>query len=490
MNHRSSGRRRRLRWGRILAAAFCLFLLLILAAGALSPAFRQRVGEESASAVSSALPAEGTGPSSAPETLPEGELQGIVRDALMHTLLLEAADGRRYELNTDGAKWSTGENGLLTGSRVTVRYAGVLDPEQEAQKVRVLSVAVESPEDSVPAEKDPAAAQLLAGMTLEEKVGQMFIARCPEEDAAQKAAEYHLGGYLLFGRDFAGRTAEQVAQEIASCQEAAGVPLLIGVDEEGGTVNRVSRNPALRSEPFPSPQELYRQGGLEAVRSDAAEKSRLLRSLGINLNFAPVCDISENPADFIYDRTIGQDAAGTVRYVQTVVAAMREEGMGSVLKHFPGYGSNADTHTGIARDSRPLETFRSADFLPFAAGTAAGAEAVLVSHNIVACMDSRHPASLSPEVHRILREELGFSGVVLTDDLSMEGVRDFTGDEEAAVLAVEAGNDLLCCTNFETQVPAVLEAVREGRIAESRIDESVLRILQMKESLGLLPEIA
>ena len=104
MNHRSSGRRRRLRWGRILAAAFCLFLLLVLAAGALSPAFRQRVGEESASAVSSALPAEGTGPSSAPETLPEGELQGIVRDALMHTLLLDATDGGRYELDTDGAE--------------------------------------------------------------------------------------------------------------------------------------------------------------------------------------------------------------------------------------------------------------------------------------------------------------------------------------------------------------------------------------------------
>ena len=111
---------------------------------------------------------------------------------------------------------------------------------------------------------------------------------------------------------------------------------------------------------------------------------------------------------------------------------------------------------------------------------------VLVSHNIVSAMDSRLPASLSPEVHRILREELGFTGVIVTDDLYMDGVRHFTGDEEAAVLAVQAGNDLLCCTDFQTQVPAVLAAVERGEITEERIDQSVLRILELKMALGLL----
>ena len=165
---------------------------------------------------------------------------------------------------------------------------------------------------------------------------------------------------------------------------------------------------------------------------------------------------------------------------------MESQHMGSVLKHFPGYGGNADTHTGMVYDDRPFETFVSGDFLPFSAGIKAGADMVLVAHNIVNCMDSRYPASLSPRVHQILREDLGFDGVIVTDDLYMDGVRDFAGDEQAAVLAVQAGNDLLCCTDFETQIPAVLAAVEDGTIPESRIDQSVLRILKMKISLGLL----
>ena len=147
---------------------------------------------------------------------------------------------------------------------------------------------------------------LLAGMTLEEKVGQMFIARCPETDAASKVTQYHLGGYILFARDFAGKTKEEVTAAIQSYQNAAKVPLLIGVDEEGGTVNRVSKNANLRETPFASPQELYAQGGWDLIRSDTQEKCQLLQSLGINLNFAPVCDVSQDPQDFIYARSFGR----------------------------------------------------------------------------------------------------------------------------------------------------------------------------------------
>lgn len=204
------------------------------------------------------------------------------------------------------------------------------------------------------------------------------------------------------------------------------------------------------------------------------------------MNFAPVCDISTDENDFIYRRSFGQDASLTSEYVKTVTETMKSEGTGSVLKHFPGYGNNADTHTGIAYDNRPMETFESSDFLPFQAGIDAGADLVLVSHNIVACMDEAVPASLSPRVHEILRKELEFSGVIVTDDLAMNGIRDFVSDDEAAVTAVLAGNDLLCCTDFETQFPAVLEAVKNGTITEARIDESVLRILKLKIELGLI----
>lgn len=358
---------------------------------------------------------------------------------------------------------------------------GNSDADNDAQELQE-SVKTET-ENTSAVQK---AQELLNEMTLEEKTGQMFLARCPETDGAQKAAEYHLGGYILFERDFSGKTEEEIIRTIQSYQNAAKITLFIAADEEGGTVNRISTNPNLRSEPFLSSQELYKKGGFELIQSDTREKCELLRSLGVNLNFAPVCDVSQDPNDFIYKRSFGQDAEQTSAYVQSVVQTMSEEGVGSVLKHFPGYGNNADTHTGIAYDHRPCETFLDSDFLPFQAGIHAGADMVLVSHNIVSCMDAQAPASLSLEVHKILREELGFTGVIITDDLAMNGVRDFAGDTEAAVLAVQAGNDLLCCTDFEVQIPAVLQAVEEGKIAEEQINESVLRILELKISLGIL----
>ena len=390
--------------------------------------------------------------------------------------------------------WRAATGELPPGGQASTSDEEAPDASQEAGTSGEAAGAAEEPEGSDAAgeqaeEPDPIAAraqELLDGMTLEEKVGQMFMARCPETDAAQLAADYHLGGYILFGRDFKDKTAEQVIADIQSCQDAAEIPLLIAVDEEGGTVNRVSSNPNLRSSPFRSPQSLYSEGGLELVRSDAQEKCRLLESLGININFAPVCDVSQDPADFIYDRTLGRDAQETSQYVAAVVETMAEEGMGSVLKHFPGYGNNTDTHTGVAYDDRPYDTFLTSDFLPFQAGIAAGADMVLVSHNIVSAMDEASPASLSPEVHRVLREDLGFTGVIVTDDLVMDGVRDFAGDDEAAVLAVQAGNDLLCCTDFQTQVPAVLAAVESGEITEEQIDAAVLRVLTMKLRLGIL----
>ena len=153
----------------------------------------------------------------------------------------------------------------------------------------------------------------LASMTLEEKVGQMFIVRCPEQGAAEKAAEYHLGGYILFRENFEEKTPVQAAEMVRACQAAAALPMLVGVDEEGGTVNRISGYPAFRDTPFASPQELYQAGGFDAVREDALEKCAFLEELGVNVNFAPVCDVSTDPEDFIYKRSFGRNAAEILR---------------------------------------------------------------------------------------------------------------------------------------------------------------------------------
>ena len=206
------------------------------------------------------------------------------------------------------------------------------------------------------------------------------------------------------------------------------------------------------------------------------------------MNLAPVADVSTDPADFIYDRALGQDTQATADYVTDVVTAMRDCGIGSVLKHFPGYGSNVDTHTGIAVDQRPLEQFESADFLPFSAGMAAGdgTTAVLVSHNIMTAVDESLPASLSPAVHDLLRDELGFDGVVMTDDLAMDAVAAYSTDGAVAVMALQAGNDLIITTDYRTQIPKVLEALESGALSEETIDTACRRVLTWKQNLGLL----
>ena len=330
--------------------------------------------------------------------------------------------------------------------------------------------------------------KLLGSMTLEEKVGQLFFVRCPAENAAEDVQTYHLGGYILFGRDTKDKTANELIQAIQSYQDNASIPLLIGVDEEGGSVVRVSSNPCLRSSKFQSPQKLFASGGMERITADAREKDVLLKALGFNVNLAPVADVSTNSHDFIYPRTFGQDAAATADYVSAVTAQMAADGMGSVLKHFPGYGDNADTHTGIAVDERPYEDFVNSDFLPFSAGFQSGGAmtAVLVSHNIVECMDGELPASLFPNVHRILREELGFDGVVMTDNLAMEAVSAYAGDSAVAVMALEAGNDLILTTDYRTQIPKVIEAVKNGTLSEEAIDTACRRVLRWKQALGLL----
>ena len=315
----------------------------------------------------------------------------------------------------------------------------------------------------------------------------MFFVRLRKASGLSDIKDYHLGGYVLFGDDFKDETKASIKKLLNSYQKASSIPMFIGVDEEGGTVNRVSRYPAFKSTPFQSPMDLYKKGGFDGIQADTKEKADLLLGLGINVNLAPVCDVSTNSNDFIYKRSFGKDEKATSRYVRTVVSEMSKNKLGSVLKHFPGYGSNPDTHTGVATDTRKYEQFVKNDFLPFQAGIKAGADSILVSHNIVTSMDKDHPASLSPAVHDILRDTLGFKGVIMTDDLSMEAIKNYSSNEDSAVLAIKAGNDLLVATDFDTQIPAVIAALKKGTIKEEQIDGSVTRILLWKLKLGILP---
>lgn len=328
--------------------------------------------------------------------------------------------------------------------------------------------------------------QMISDMSLEQRVGQLFLARCSADTAVEDVQKYHLGGLVLFGDDFEGQTPDSVKQAIAAYQEAAEKPLLIAVDEEGGDVTRISRFPAFRDRRFCSLRKCYDRGGLEAVLTEEEEKCRLLSDLGINVNLGPVCDITTDADAFMYSRSLGQDSQTTADMVASIVNLMGAFRVGSVLKHFPGYGNNTDTHTGIAVDSRSLSELEAQDFIPFTAGIQAGCGAVMVGHIIAEAFDPELPASLSPAVHRYLREDLGFSGVIMTDDLVMQAITDQYGAGEAAVMAVLAGNDLLCSTEYSVQYEAVLQAVLDGRIDIDVLNRAVRNVLEWKISLGLL----
>lgn len=323
----------------------------------------------------------------------------------------------------------------------------------------------------------------LMSMNIDEKIGQMLLVRMDDTKVDSIINDYHVAGFVMFSRDFKNKSKEEIKSEIDKYQSMSKIPMIFTVDEEGGTVVRVSSNKSLRSESFKSPQDIYNESGMEGIISDTKEKSELLSSLGINVNLAPVADVSTNANDFIYDRSFGKDATETSKYVETVVSTYNESGLGSCLKHFPGYGNNVDTHTGVAIDNRDYSVFENSDFLPFKAGIKIGVPSILVSHNIVKSMDSV-PSSLSIKVHKILRDNLGFTGVIITDDLAMDAISKYV--DNANVEAVKAGNNLLITTDYETSFSDIKEAYNNKEIDDMTINKAVFKVLAWKYSLGLL----
>ena len=353
--------------------------------------------------------------------------------------------------------------------------------EMVEQNQKIVS-EVEEEEILSPEEKK--VQKIMESMTIEEKIGQLFLVRYPGiEKATNEVKENVPGGYILFGVNFKNKTKEQLVEELQNLQNESKTKLLIAVDEEGGSVVRASAYSAFRSAKFKSPQEL---GSMEQILQDAKEKSAFLKELGINMNLAPVVDVAQSKKSFIYARTYGKNYEETAKYASEVVKTMNQEKMISCLKHFPGYGDNVDTHTGIAIDERSISEFQEKDFLPFMSAIQEGAPAILVNHNIVKCMDETMPATLSPKVHEILRNDLNFSGVIMTDDLAMAAVKSYVEDGNAAVQAVLAGNDSIITSTFEKHQKEVLDAFHEGRITQEMIEDAVKRVLFMKLRYGII----
>ncbi len=335
-------------------------------------------------------------------------------------------------------------------------------------------------------------------MTLHEKVCQLFFVQPEHFSKLEGVTAYSsrlgsairrfpVGGVILFGTNI---TKKDIIGLNTGMQQAAldagGIGLFIGADEEGGGVSRVANSLKL-DEKQPSP------GKIESPQQ-AYESGRIIGSYlslyGFNLDFAPVADVRTDVGDAeITLRSYSSDPELVSRMVVRFSDGLHENGIIPVLKHFPGHGAvSGNTHSGSGISGRTLAEWRKAEFLPFSAGIEAGAEMVMVSHQLAVAEDPDHPASLSAKIIGFLREELGFEGVIITDALRMDAIHDDYGTGEACVLALEAGADMLLLPyNFTNAFEGVMQAVAEGRLTEKRIDESLLRILSLKEKYGLLP---
>ena len=359
--------------------------------------------------------------------------------------------------------------------------------EPDSAPVSSMDTAVSS--ETMSSEEQKIEDELVA-MTLEQKVGQLFMVRNNGKGSfSDTLYQTSAGGVILFANDFKGKTADDVRDMISGFQADSDGRMFVAVDEEGGTVVRVSSNPKLRSSKFLSPQRLYAKGGFDLIISDTQEKCELLNSLGINMNMAPVADVCTSSSAFMYKRAFGKGAEETAEYVAKVIDTMGGTKVASCVKHFPGYGnSKADTHKGLDVNDKSLEELKECDLIPFEAAIRENVDAIMLTHTVINAVDEDHPASLSKDVVEMLRGDMGFDGLLITDGLEMGAVIEYSGGDsgKVCVMAVLAGVDILCDPkNPVSDYNAVLEAVRAGDISESQIDDSVRRIIRTKIRLGL-----
>ncbi|MBK5995562.1 MULTISPECIES: glycoside hydrolase family 3 protein [Streptomyces] len=353
--------------------------------------------------------------------------------------------------------------------------------------------------------------RIIAGMSLEEKVGQLFVMRVyghsatdPDQadidanlkeigvrTAAELVATYHVGGIIYFTWAHNTRDPHQIAALSNGIQRAAlagrsRVPLLISTDQEHGIVCRVGEPATL----LPGAMALGAGGSRSDTRRAAWIAGAELAAVGINQNYAPDADVNVNPANPVIGvRSFGSDPESVAELVAAQVKGYQGAGVAATAKHFPGHGdTSTDSHTGLPVIGHTRQQWEELDAPPFRAAIRARIDSVMTAHIVVPALDpSEDPATLSrPILTGILREELGYDGVVVTDSLGMEGVRTKYGDDRVPVLALLAGVDqLLNPPNLSVAWNAVLEAVRGGEISEARIDASILRILRLKTKLGL-----
>ncbi|MFW6329742.1 MAG: glycoside hydrolase family 3 protein [Alkalispirochaetaceae bacterium] len=376
-------------------------------------------------------------------------------------------------------------------------------PEREAPVDRRLDrvrAAFSEPEFSDEFLVDRQVQRIINGMSLEEKVGQLIFPAIMTDRRGRPVTEVteevrgilrqvSPGGILLFGPNFT--SLPQTRSFLRELQELSEIPLVFAVDQEGGVVSRLTESRGLEATRIPAAATVGAAGDLELARAVGAVVGAELRALGIVMNLAPVADVNTNPANpVIRERAYGSDAEEVSRVVAAVVEGMQSQGVAAVLKHFPGHGDTYDdTHLSSATVYHSLDRLRAVEFLPFEAGIEAGALGVMSGHiSVPGVTGGAEPATFSPLLlTELLREELGFDGLVVTDSLAMAALINYYPQDEIVYRALEAGNDILLRPLYAGRAyQALLDGVASGRISEERVEESVRRILKFKFRMGLL----
>lgn len=375
-------------------------------------------------------------------------------------------------------------------------------PEQTVSPAPAETPDPGTPEPTLPATAEPVPASLaeqtLAKMTLREKIYQMFIVYpsavtgvktvvAAGESTRDALKEYPVGGFLYNRSNMVSQ--EQLRTMLANVQSYARIPLILTCDEEGGRVNRLMGTVGTT---YVGPMLDYKDQGPGTAKANARTIAQDMASLGFNTDLAPVADVWSNPQNTVIgDRAYSDNFQQAAELVPAAVEGFHDGGVACTLKHFPGHGAtSADSHYGSVYIYKKLEDIRREELLPFQAGIDAGADAVMMGHLIITDVEDQ-PALFSYElVTKLLREEMGFQGVVMSDALDMQAMTDHYNSADIALRAVKAGVDILLCPeDLEAAAGALLQAVESGEIAESRIDESVLRILTLKEGRGILTQV-
>lgn len=341
-------------------------------------------------------------------------------------------------------------------------------------------------------------------MTIEQKVGQLFVVNFELLDAKKGSyyehrkitkrmkktlQKYPVGGVVFFSRNI--NTRKQTTKFITKLQEHSQIPLFITVDEEGGDVARIGSNDNMRITCFPTMEEIGKSANTQYAYDMGATIGSEIKELGFNVNFAPVADVKTSESNTeIGSRSFGQDEKLVANMVVNVVKGLQDQGISATLKHFPGHGgATADSHEGSVNVDSSISRMRKVDFVPFQKGIEAGADFVMISHiSVSRVTESTTPATLSSLIMQdILREELGFEGVIITDAMDMKAITDIYTPAEAALQSFKAGADIILMPDELGQAyDAVYNAVKSGKIKQERLDASVKRILAVKYKRGII----